>query len=100
MNSFVEWISNQEFFIIQNISFSLFLMLAIYLFIFSIVDFTSLGLLTFFKDNVRALLYYGFFTYSVFYGLKLINWVKEFIKENDLFAYAFFEKKLSGGKLK
>lgn len=34
MNSFVEWISNQEFFIIQNISFSLTLMLASYLFVF------------------------------------------------------------------
>ncbi|WP_372793656.1 ComEC/Rec2 family competence protein [Lutibacter sp.] len=34
MNRFVEWISNQEFFIIQNISFSLILMLAFYAFIF------------------------------------------------------------------
>ena len=34
MNFFVEWISNQESFIIQNISFSLFLMLASYVFIF------------------------------------------------------------------
>ncbi len=34
MNHFVEWISNQEFFIIQNISFSLILMLAFYAFIF------------------------------------------------------------------
>lgn len=37
MNSFVEWISNQEFFIIQNISFSLVLMLALYVFIFSTI---------------------------------------------------------------
>jgi len=34
MNRFVEWISNQEIFIIQNISFSLTLMLALYTFIF------------------------------------------------------------------
>ena len=34
MNSFVVWISNQEYFIIQNISFSLILMLASYIFIF------------------------------------------------------------------
>ncbi|WP_299522967.1 ComEC/Rec2 family competence protein [uncultured Lutibacter sp.] len=34
MNRFVEWISNQEYFIIQNISFSLMTMIAIYTFIF------------------------------------------------------------------
>ncbi|NOR27197.1 MAG: DUF4131 domain-containing protein [Lutibacter sp.] len=33
MNSFVDWISNQELFIIQNISFSFVLMLALYAFI-------------------------------------------------------------------
>ncbi|MFK5959402.1 MAG: ComEC/Rec2 family competence protein [Lutibacter sp.] len=35
MNTFVDWISNQESFLIENISFSLFLMLAVYLFIFT-----------------------------------------------------------------
>ncbi|PCH53937.1 MAG: competence protein [Flavobacteriaceae bacterium] len=34
MNRFVEWISNHEFFVIQNISFSLMLMIACYAFIF------------------------------------------------------------------
>ena len=34
MNHFVEWISNQQFFIIQNISFSLMLMITCYAFIF------------------------------------------------------------------
>jgi len=37
MNDFVAWISNQEFFIIQNISFSFVLMLASYIFIFSAI---------------------------------------------------------------
>tara|TARA_R110001583_G_scaffold163880_2_gene316362 strand:+ start:23579 stop:25618 length:2040 start_codon:yes stop_codon:yes gene_type:complete len=37
MNHFVAWISNQEFFIIKNISFSLILMLASYIFIFSAI---------------------------------------------------------------
>ena len=37
MNHFVAWISDQEFFIIQNISYSLVLMLAFYIFIFSII---------------------------------------------------------------
>ena len=37
MNIFVEWISNQESFIIQNISFSLILMLASYVLIFIII---------------------------------------------------------------
>jgi len=35
MNGFVDWISNQEVFLIQDISFSIFLMLAVYLFIFT-----------------------------------------------------------------
>ena len=37
MNGFVSWVSNQELFIIENISFSLALMLAFYAFIFIII---------------------------------------------------------------
>ena len=37
MNGFVDWISNQEAFLIQGISFSIFLMFAVYLFIFTTI---------------------------------------------------------------
>lgn len=74
----------------------------LFMFIFTIVDFTDNNINEFFQNNVKALLYFSFFTYFVFYGLKLIYYMKAFIKENDLFAWAFFKDVMpkEGGKRK
>lgn len=69
-----------------------------FMFIFSLVDFTNNNIIDFFKLNVKGLLYYSFFSYFVFYGLNFIFTMKDFFRDNDLFAWAFFKNLMEGKK--
>jgi hypothetical protein len=48
--------------------------------------------ITYFKEVFKILIYYIILNYSVFYGLKLIEWMKNFYKYNDLLNIKYFEK--------
>lgn len=54
------------------------------------IDYDKVAILM--NEYARALLYYAFFNYSVFFGLKLIMYMKEFFKEFDLFAISYIDK--------
>jgi len=63
-------------------------------FMFSLLDFTNTQLNYFLQDVFNGFLFYWFFNYAVFYGIKAIYWFKDFYKETDLFAYSLFEDKI------
>lgn len=72
----------------------------IFLFMYSIIDFPADRLTQFLSDIMVALVFYCFLNYSVFFGIKLIHFFKDFFKKNDLFSYAFFEKKVINKQVK
>jgi len=57
-------------------------------FLFSLLDFSSFKMIAFLQEIFVGLLYYWFFSYGVFFGVRLIYWFKDFYKTNDLFAYS------------
>lgn len=68
------------------------------MFMFTIVDFTDPKIITFFEDTAKGLLYYSFFNYSIYYGIKLISYMKKFFKDNDLNVWVFIKDNDIGGK--
>ena len=72
-----------------------FLFLTFFLaFIYSIVEFPNDKITAFFGEVMRGMMYYWFFSYGIFFGVKLIYWFKDFYARNDLFTYAFFDDKI------
>jgi len=47
---------------------------------------------TFLTSTFKLLIYYIILNYSLFYGLKLIDYMKNFYKDNDLLNIKYFEK--------
>lgn len=60
-------------------------------FIFEIIG-ESTKTISFITSNFKVLIYYLLLNYSLFYGFKLINWMKNFYKDNDLLNIKYFEK--------
>lgn len=68
------------------------LIVFLFVFIFSLLNPNNVKINEFLEENIRGLIYYIFINYSIYYGLKLINWSKEFYKKNDLFGISYFKK--------
>jgi len=66
--------------------------------VFALVDISNDKIITFLKEVFTGLAYYGFFNYGIFYLVKLINWLIQFFKDNNLFGFSYFSKELKGGK--
>jgi len=66
-------------------------------FIFIMIDSLNSKIPIFLQENITGLIYYSMFSFSLYYGLRLINWFKSFYKENDLFGISYF-KTSKGGK--
>lgn len=60
-------------------------------FIYELIGQTD-KIITFLSQNIKLILYYLLLNYSLFYGLKLIDWIKNFYKDNDLLNIKYFSK--------
>lgn len=70
----------------------------IFMFIFELIG--DSNVLLFFQEVMTGLIYYMFFSYFVFFGLKMIHEGKDFFKTADLFGYSYIQGKLKGGDKK
>lgn len=64
----------------------------LFMFLFTLVGFSESNLNIFLTENIRGLLYYGFFTYFTLFGLNLIYFVKDIIVKGDLWGMSLINK--------
>ena len=69
----------------------------LFMFIFELIGSSKVDI--FFKEVISGLIYYMFFKYFVFFGLRMIHEGKDFFKNADLFGYSYIQGKFKeGGK--
>jgi hypothetical protein len=92
---------NSFIYLTNKIFLLLFFILMLFASIFSLINHDINLINNFIKEIIKGLIYYIFFNYLVFYGIKLIYWTKDFFKETDMFGISYIDKnKILGGKKK